>query len=115
MTAKYKCGDIVSFEVDKEKLQGIVYNVDKNGTFEQHTYPSYDIMVGNMLYKHVQEPCVSLVLASPFVDHRFVFDEDFAEHLFRMAEYSDYEFADDMLEKAKILIKYQKLAKNSYM
>lgn len=115
MIAKYKYGDIVSFKIENEELQGIVYIVDRNGTFEQHTYPSYDIMVGNMLYKHVQEPCLTLVLASPFVDHRFVFDEDFAEHLFSMAEYSDSVYADEMIEKAKILIAYQKFTKNCHM
>lgn len=115
MKAKYKYGDIVSFELNGEKMQGIVYIVDHNGTFEQSTYPSYDIMVNNMLYKHIAEPCVSLVLASPFHNARYVFDEDFANRLLCLAENAKDNvvsgFADEMIEKAKVLIKYQKLAK----
>ena len=115
MKAKYKYGDIVSFKVNGEKMQGIVYIVDHNGTFEQSTYPSYDIMVNRMLYKHITEPCVSLVLASPFHNARYVFDEDFANRLLCLAENAKDNavsgFADEMIEKAKILIEYQKLAK----
>ena len=115
MKAKYKYGDIVSFKVEGEEMQGIVYIVDHNCTFEQSTYPSYDILVNRMLYKHVTEPCVSLVLASPFHDARYVFDEDFAHRLLCLAENAKDNavsgYADEMIEKAKTLIKYQKLAK----
>ena len=111
MKAKYKYGDIVSFELNGEKMQGVVYIVDHNGTFEQSTYPSYDILV----YKHITEPCVSLVLASPFHNARYVFDEDFANRLLCLAENAKNNavsgFADEMIEKAKILIEYQKLVK----
>ena len=55
------------------------------------------------------------VLASPFHNARYVFDEDFANRLLCFAENAKDNavsgFADEMIEKAKVLIEYQKLAK----
>lgn len=81
MENKYNEGDILSFKVHGELKKGIVWIVDRNGTFEQHEFPSYDIFVRkeNMLYKHVTEPEVELVKKSPFVKNRLVSDYTFAK------------------------------------
>ena len=51
----YKEGQIVKFKINNIIKEGIIYIVDKYGTFEQNKEPSYDIMVTeeNTLYKHI--------------------------------------------------------------
>ena len=51
----YKEGQIVKFKINNIIKEGIIYIVDKYGTFEQNNEPSYDIMVTeeNTLYKHI--------------------------------------------------------------
>lgn len=51
----YKEGQIVKFQINNIIKEGIIYIVDKYGTFEQNNEPSYDIMVTeeNTLYKHI--------------------------------------------------------------
>lgn len=51
----YKRGDTVVFEWQDDLEIGEVYIVDAYGTFESPGEPSYDIMVGEALYKHVPE------------------------------------------------------------
>lgn len=51
----YKRGDTVVFEWQDDLEIGEVYIVDAYGTFEAPGEPSYDIMVGEALYKHVPE------------------------------------------------------------
>lgn len=48
-------GDTVNFEWQDGVKTGEVYIVDEYGTFELPGEPSYDIMVGEALYKHVSE------------------------------------------------------------
>lgn len=54
---KYKVGDFVSFVLEDKVINGIVYIVDRFGTFEDKSNVSYDIMVEkeNTLYKHINE------------------------------------------------------------
>lgn len=54
---KYQYGNLVKFELDGEIKEGIVYIIDKYGTFEDDSDVSYDILVGNenCLYKHINE------------------------------------------------------------
>ena len=51
----YKEGQIVKFKINNIIKEGIIFIVDKYGTFEQNKEPSYDIMVTeeNTLYKHI--------------------------------------------------------------
>lgn len=51
----YKEGQIIKFKINNIIKEGIIYIVDKYGTFEQNNEPSYDIMVTeeNTLYKHI--------------------------------------------------------------
>ena len=58
---KYKEDCKVEFEFNGEKLrEGVVYIVDKYGTFLDKSDVSYDIYVEeeNMLYKHINEKYV---------------------------------------------------------
>ena len=57
---KHKVGDTVKFIFGNELKTGIVFVVDKYGTFDNSTDVSYDILVEdeNMLYKHIQEKYV---------------------------------------------------------
>ena len=57
---KYKVGNAVKFIFGNELKTGIVFVVDKYGTFDNSTDVSYDILVEdeNMLYKHIQEKYV---------------------------------------------------------
>lgn len=57
---KYKEGTTVKFIINNELKTGIVFVVDKYGTFDNSTDVSYDILVEdeNMLYKHIQEKYV---------------------------------------------------------
>ena len=52
-----KVGDEVTFCIDGALKKGVVFVVDKNGTFERPGISSYDIDVEseNTLYKHI--PC----------------------------------------------------------
>jgi hypothetical protein len=56
---KYHENDLVEFQwlKDKPNKVGIVYIVDKWGTFSDNSDVSYDILVKekNMLYKHISE------------------------------------------------------------
>lgn len=54
---KYQYGNLVKFELNGEVKEGIVYIIDKYGTFEDDSDVSYDILVGNenCLYKHINE------------------------------------------------------------
>ena len=60
---KFKEGERVMFEwvKDEPKRVGVVYIVDKYGTFDDPSDVSYDIMVDedNMLYKHISERYVT--------------------------------------------------------
>lgn len=61
---KYQKDDSVKFTlvVDGKncELEGKVCVVDAYGTFFQQDEPSYDIMVGNTLYKHIRESSLEL-------------------------------------------------------
>lgn len=56
---KYNLNNLVKFEIDGEIKEGIVYIIDKYGTFEDDSDVSYDILVKNenehCLYKHINE------------------------------------------------------------
>ncbi len=60
---KFKQEDLVSFNFEIEgeiqKIDGVIYVVDADGTSEQHEEPSYDIEAffrGEvMLFKHIRE------------------------------------------------------------
>lgn len=54
---KFKIGDTVAFKFGDDVKVGIVWVVDKYGTFEDPSDVSYDIMVEseNTLYKHFTE------------------------------------------------------------
>jgi hypothetical protein len=60
---QFKVGERVMFECvkDESKRVGVVYIVDKYGTFDDPSDVSYDIMVDeeNMLYKHISERYVT--------------------------------------------------------
>lgn len=64
---KYKIGDKVRFEItdNGEKIykEGLVYIIDRMGTFVDNSDVCYDIMVEeeNCLYKHVNEKFVESV------------------------------------------------------
>lgn len=57
---KFNYGDVVKFKLDNTIKEGIVYIIDKYGTFEDDSDVSYDIFVKteNCLYKHVTERLV---------------------------------------------------------
>ena len=62
---KFKEGEKVAFTFGNiATKEGIVYIVDKYGTFDNPTDVSYDILVEseNMLYKHITESKVSKVI-----------------------------------------------------
>ena len=54
---KYKVGDVVRFGFEGYEKVGVIYIVDKYGTFDDPTDVSYDIMMEseNMFYKHFTE------------------------------------------------------------
>ncbi len=56
---KFNYNDEVKFNLDGEIKKGIVYVIDKYGTFEDDSDVSYDILVKNenekCLYKHINE------------------------------------------------------------
>ena len=54
---KYHLDEPVSFEINGEVKHGVVYIVDKYGTFFDDSDVSYDILVEseNTLYKHIHE------------------------------------------------------------
>ena len=59
--AKYVIGDVVTFSFSEDELlEGMVYIVDRYGTFEQNEEPSYDIyrFENNTLYKHIRQQYV---------------------------------------------------------
>ena len=58
---KFKEGDSVQFSCNGKLKNGIIYIVDKYGTFEDPSGVSYDILVEkeNCLYKHFTEKLVS--------------------------------------------------------
>ena len=60
---KFKYGDNVKFNFNNDIIEGIVYIVDKYGTFEDDSDVSYDIYVkeNNILYKHVNEKLVNSI------------------------------------------------------
>lgn len=57
---KYKENQLVSFMLGEEVKEGLIYIVDRYGTFEDNSDVSYDIYVGNenTLYKHINEKYV---------------------------------------------------------
>lgn len=58
---KYKAFDKVEFEfIENEVHKGVVWIVDKWGTYYDKSNVSYDIYVAeeNMLYKHINEKYV---------------------------------------------------------
>ena len=57
---KYKENQLVSFVLGEEVKEGLIYIVDRYGTFEDKSDVSYDILVKseNCLYKHVTERLV---------------------------------------------------------
>lgn len=61
---KFNLNDVVSFSFCDKKKQGIIYIIDKYGTFFDKSDVSYDIFVEeeNMLYKHINENFVEKVL-----------------------------------------------------
>ena len=61
---KFNLNDVVSFSFCGKKKQGIIYIIDKYGTFFDKSDVSYDIFVEeeNMLYKHINENFVEKVL-----------------------------------------------------
>lgn len=52
---KHKVGDKVSFQFQEETKHGTICFVDKYGTFFDESDVSYDIMVEDTLYKHINE------------------------------------------------------------
>jgi ribosomal protein L21E len=60
---KFKNGQVVKFEVEGSIKEGLIYIVDKYGTFEDNSDVSYDILVSdeNCLYKHIREDKVKNV------------------------------------------------------
>ena len=55
---KHKVGDKVSFQFQEETKHGTICFVDKYGTFFDESDVSYDIMVEDTLYKHINEKLV---------------------------------------------------------
>ena len=57
---RFKIGDTVAFKFDGGNKVGVIWVVDKYGTFEDPSDVSYDIMVEqeNVLYKHFTENLV---------------------------------------------------------
>ena len=65
---KYKANDKVEFELIKNEVhKGVVWTVDKYGTFFDKSDVSYDIYVEeeNMLYKHINEKYVKSKIDNP--------------------------------------------------
>ena len=56
---KFNYNDDVKFNLDGEIKKGIIYVIDKYGTFEDDSDVSYDVLVENenerYLYKHINE------------------------------------------------------------
>lgn len=57
---KYIVDQLVTFTIDNKLKTGLIWIVDKYGTFEDNSDVSYDIMVKeeNCLYKHISEKYV---------------------------------------------------------
>ena len=64
---KFKKADWVKFELKGEVIEGEIWQVDAYGTFFQTKEPSYDIFSSkkNMLYKHIEESCVTKTTYKP--------------------------------------------------
>ena len=64
---KFKLGDLVAFNCQGETIEGEIWVVDAYGTFFQTKEPSYDIFSPkkNMLYKHLEESCVTKTTYKP--------------------------------------------------
>lgn len=63
MKTKFKEGDTIYFKMKntsgiEEVLGGTIYIVDRLGTFFNPNEPHYDVMVNNVLYKHIPESWV---------------------------------------------------------
>ncbi len=65
---KFKREDLVSFffdiEGEMQKINGVIYVVDAEGTAEQQEEPSYDIEAffrgETLLFKHIRESLVTV-------------------------------------------------------
>ena len=59
MKAKYKKGELVSFDIDNDTKKGMIVIIDYHNTPIKHI--SYDVFVDedNCLYKHLQEEDIS--------------------------------------------------------
>jgi DNA-directed RNA polymerase subunit E'/Rpb7 len=64
---KFKKAEWVKFEWRGEIIEGEIWQVDAYGTFFQTKEPSYDIFSPkkNMLYKHMEESCVTKIDYKP--------------------------------------------------
>lgn len=64
---KFKLGDWVAFHWQGETIEGEIWVVDAYGTFFQTKEPSYDIFSPkkNMIYKHMEESCVTKIDYKP--------------------------------------------------
>ena len=57
---KFKLNDKVSFTLQEEIIEGVIYIVDAYGTFDNPNEVSYDVLseAENILYKHIPERLV---------------------------------------------------------
>lgn len=57
---KFKLNDKVSFTLQEETIEGVIYIVDAYGTFDNPNEVSYDVLseAKNILYKHIPERLV---------------------------------------------------------
>lgn len=51
----YNIGDTVSFAWDDKIVTGTIMVSDKNGCIDHPDCPCYDILTGDMLYKHIPQ------------------------------------------------------------
>ena len=62
---RFKESDRVSFVIENELVEGIIYIVDEYGTFEQSEEPSYDVLAEfkgtKCLVKHISESGLTLL------------------------------------------------------
>ena len=72
---KYSENDYVVFDSGAGLQIGWIYIVDKNGTFDQHVEPSYDIMVeaygmaaNKMLFKHIRQSWIKRKVGVHFAE-----------------------------------------------
>lgn len=111
---KYNYGDIVVFKLNDKEITGSVFIIDRYGTFEDKSDVSYDIMTLDCLYKHIPEKDVELLMESPIIDNRIVFDINFAYDLNAFLSSITVDNPDDELMReslqtiAELLLKYQK-------